>query len=58
MAHSALREDSSLYVVPGSHCVPRTLAQRAVSSDTITPANPLAMPGAMRVILKRTSEYS
>ena len=58
MAHSALHEDSSLYVVPGSHRVPRTLAQRALSSNTIAPTDPLAMPGAIRVILKRTSEIA
>jgi hypothetical protein len=56
MAHSALLEDSSLYVVPGSHRVPRTAAQRAMSSNTIAPADPLAMPGAIGVTLKRTSE--
>ncbi len=57
-AHSALLEDSSLYVVPGSHRVPRTPAQRALSSDTMAPSDPLAMPGATRVTLKRTiSEY-
>lgn len=56
MAHSALREDSSLYVVPGSHRVPRTPAQRAMSSNTIAPIDPLTMPGAIRVTLKRTSD--
>ncbi|KAI9439363.1 hypothetical protein H4582DRAFT_2076056 [Lactarius indigo] len=50
--NTALREDSSLYVVPGSHRVPRTPAQRAMSSSTITPTDPLAMPGAIRVTLK------
>jgi hypothetical protein len=58
MAHSALHEDSSLYVVPGSHRVPRTAAQRAMSSNTIAPTDPLAMPGAMGVTLKRTSEMA
>jgi hypothetical protein len=58
MVHRALREDSALYVVPGSHRVPRTLAQRAVSSNTIAPTDPLAMPGAMWVTLKRTSEMA
>jgi len=51
MAHSALREDSSLYVVPGSHRVPRTPAQHAMSSNTIAPSDPLAMPGAIQVTL-------
>ena len=56
MAHSALREDSSLYIVPGSHRVPRTAAQRAMSSNSIAPTDPLAMPGAIQVTLKCTSE--
>jgi hypothetical protein len=56
MTHRALREDSSLYVVPGSHRVPRTPAQRAMSKNTIAPADPLAMPGAIQLTLKRTSE--
>ena len=56
MAHSALHDDSSLYVVPGSHRVPRTPAQRAMSSNTIAPTDPLTMSGAIGVTLKRTSD--
>ena len=56
MMRSALHEDSSLYLVPGSHRVPRTPAQRTMSSNTIAPTDPLAMPGATRLTLKRTSE--
>jgi len=52
MVRSALLEDSSLYVVPGSHRVPRTAAQRAMSRNTIAPTNPLAMPGAILVTLQ------
>ncbi len=58
MAHSALCEDSSLYVIPGSHRVPRTPVQRAMSSDTIAPTDPLTMPGAIQVTLNRTSEMA
>jgi len=50
--NTALLEDSSLYVVPGSHRVPRTAAQRAMSSNTIAPTDPLAMPGAILVTLQ------
>ncbi|KAI9455672.1 hypothetical protein BJY52DRAFT_1121710 [Lactarius psammicola] len=50
--NTALLEDSALYVVPGSHRFPRTPAQRAMSSNTIAPTEPLALPGAIRVILK------
>lgn len=49
---SALREDSCLYVVPGSHKVPRTPAQRALSSTLDPPTDPLTMPGAIRVSLR------
>lgn len=48
---SALYDDVSLYIVPGSHRVSRTAAQRALSSDT-APADPLAMPGAIGVHLR------
>jgi len=50
--NTALLEDTSLYIVPGSHRAPRTAAQRALSSDTTAPADPLAMPGAIRVTLR------
>ncbi|KAH9984914.1 hypothetical protein BJV77DRAFT_1062082 [Russula vinacea] len=44
--------DVSLYVVPGSHRVLRTAAQRSLSNDTAAPADPLAMPGAIGVNLR------
>jgi len=50
--NTALHEDASLYVVPGSHRVPRTAAQRALSNEPAAPANPLAMPGAIGVNLR------
>ncbi|KAI0247337.1 hypothetical protein BJV78DRAFT_1246615 [Lactifluus subvellereus] len=50
--NTALHDDACLYIVPGSHQVPRTAAQRALSSDTAAPVDPLAMPGAIRVALK------
>ncbi|KAL6310236.1 hypothetical protein BKA93DRAFT_721283 [Sparassis latifolia] len=50
--NTALYEDSCLYVVPGSHKVPRSPEQRALSSTLDAPANPLDMPGAIRVILQ------
>ncbi|EIW52950.1 uncharacterized protein TRAVEDRAFT_75172 [Trametes versicolor FP-101664 SS1] len=50
--NTALREDSCLYVVPGSHKVPRTPAQRALSSTLDPPTDPLTMPGAIRVALR------
>lgn len=53
----ALYEDSCLYIVPGSHKVPRTPEQRAHSSTLDPPKTPLDMPGAMRVIIKRKSLY-
>ncbi|KAI0631664.1 hypothetical protein C8Q77DRAFT_1128190 [Trametes polyzona] len=49
--NTALREDSCLFVVPGSHKEPRTPAQRAHSSTLDPPTDPLAMPGAIRVTL-------
>lgn len=48
----ALYTDSCLFVVPGSHKVPRTVAQRALSSGQI-PDNPLDMPDSLQVILQR-----
>ncbi|KAI0085239.1 hypothetical protein BDY19DRAFT_896973 [Irpex rosettiformis] len=50
--NTALYRDSCLYVVPGSHKVPRTPEQRVHSSTPDPPANPLDMPGAIRVDLK------
>ena len=49
---SALRKDTCLYIVPGSHKVPRTPAQRSQSSTLDAPANPLDMPDAIRVTLQ------
>ncbi|KZT00115.1 uncharacterized protein LAESUDRAFT_804166 [Laetiporus sulphureus 93-53] len=51
--NTALYNDSCLYVVPGSHKVPRTPEQWALSSTLDSPDNPMAMPGAVRVTLQR-----
>ncbi|KAJ3794212.1 hypothetical protein GGU11DRAFT_845858 [Lentinula aff. detonsa] len=48
----ALYEDSCLYVVPGSHRVPRTPAQRAHSCTLDPPDDPMDMPGAILLTLK------
>ncbi|KAI0667447.1 hypothetical protein C8Q78DRAFT_994134 [Trametes maxima] len=50
--NTALRTDSCLYVVPGSHKAPRTPSQRALSSTPNPPKDPLAMPGAIKVTLQ------
>ncbi|THU87865.1 hypothetical protein K435DRAFT_680977 [Dendrothele bispora CBS 962.96] len=50
--NTALYEDSCLYIVPGSHKHPRTEDQRALSMTMEPPANPLDMPGAIRLTLK------
>ena len=50
--YSALRKDSCLYIVPGSHKVPRTPDQRVLSSTLDAPVKPLDMPGAIRVTLQ------
>ncbi|KAK0218720.1 hypothetical protein IW262DRAFT_1448811 [Armillaria fumosa] len=43
--------DACLYVVPGSHSVPRTPEQRMHSTTMDAPANPFDMPGAIAVML-------
>lgn len=48
----ALYEDCCLYVVPGSHRVPRTAEQRTLSITQDPPKNPLDMPGAIQVTLR------
>ncbi|KAJ6545413.1 hypothetical protein B0H19DRAFT_1221688 [Mycena capillaripes] len=50
----ALYEDSCLFIVLGSHKVPRTPEQRQHSEgqECQVPADPLDMPGAIRVSLK------
>ncbi|GJE93606.1 hypothetical protein PsYK624_097660 [Phanerochaete sordida] len=50
--NTALLEDSCLFVVPGSHAVPRTPEQRTHSSTLAAPKDPMDMPGAIRVVLK------
>jgi hypothetical protein len=50
---SALYKDSCLYIVPHSHKVPRTEAQRALSKTLEPPRDPMDMPGAIRVTLQR-----
>lgn len=50
---SALYGDSCLYVVPGSHKCPRDNAQRALSSTSEPPKNPLDMPGSLQVVLNQ-----
>ncbi|KAF9560442.1 hypothetical protein CPC08DRAFT_804653 [Agrocybe pediades] len=49
--NTALYIDSCLYVVPGSHKIPRTDEQRVNSSGQV-PENPLDMPGSIRVTLQ------
>ena len=53
LRNSALYEDACLYLVPKSHKVPRTDGQRAHSTTLEPPADPLAMPGAIRPVLQR-----
>jgi len=50
--NTALYEDSCLYVVPGSHKTARTPEQRVHSCTLDPPKDPLAMPGAIRVVIK------
>ncbi|KAA1470842.1 hypothetical protein DENSPDRAFT_836743 [Dentipellis sp. KUC8613] len=50
--NTALYDDSCLYIVPGSHKVPRTAEQRAQSISSEPPADPMTMPGVMKVALK------
>lgn len=50
--NTALYTDSCLYVVPGSHKLPRSPEQRAHSSTMEAPADPLDMPGAVQVVLQ------
>ncbi|KAJ4490683.1 hypothetical protein J3R30DRAFT_3279125 [Lentinula aciculospora] len=50
--NTALYEDSCLYVVPGSHRVVRTPAQRVHSCTLKPPSNPMDMPGAALLTLK------
>lgn len=52
---SALYDDDCLYVVPKSHTVVSTPEQRALSTTKATPDDPLMMPGALQVKLKRSS---
>ena len=56
--NSALYEDTCLYLVPGSHKVPRADEQRAHSTTLEPPQDPLAMPGAIRLVLQRKSLFS
>lgn len=50
--NTALYEDSCLYVVPGSHKVPRTPEQRKHSCTMDPPKDPMDMPGAVLLTLK------
>ncbi|TFK86138.1 hypothetical protein K466DRAFT_587487 [Polyporus arcularius HHB13444] len=50
--NTALRKDSCLYVVPGSHKFPRTPEQRAQSCTLDPPKDPMDMPGAVQVTLQ------
>jgi len=50
--NTALYTDSCLYVVPGSHKVPRSPEQRVHSSTSEPPSNPMDMPGAIQVTLQ------
>ncbi|THH13151.1 hypothetical protein EW146_g7029 [Bondarzewia mesenterica] len=49
--NTALYEDSCLFVVPGSHRVPRTDEQRSQSSTPDPPEDPMTMPGVLQVTL-------
>ncbi|KAF8451938.1 hypothetical protein L210DRAFT_3499099 [Boletus edulis BED1] len=51
--NTALYEDACLYLVPKSHKVPRTDEQRVHSTTLEPPRDPLAMPGAIRLVLQR-----
>ena len=55
MTNSALYRDSCLYIVPGSHSVPRTAEQRKHSETLEPPVEPLAMPGSIQLKLQRKS---
>ncbi|KAJ7212963.1 hypothetical protein GGX14DRAFT_445802 [Mycena pura] len=48
----SLYEDSCLFVVPGSHKIPRSPEQRLHSCTPDAPVDPLDMPGAIQVSLK------
>jgi len=50
--NTALYKDSCLYIVPHSHKVPRTEAQRALSKTLEPPQDPMDMPGAIQVTLQ------
>lgn len=50
--NTALYRDSCLYVVPGSHKVPRTPEQRVHSETLAPPIDPLLMPGSIRLTLQ------
>ncbi|KAJ7028513.1 hypothetical protein C8F04DRAFT_61704 [Mycena alexandri] len=50
--NTALYKDSCLFVVPGSHMVPRSPEQRLHSKGQDPPTNPLDMPGSIRVSLQ------
>ncbi|KAJ7467110.1 hypothetical protein FB451DRAFT_405897 [Mycena latifolia] len=50
--NTALHADSCLFVVPGSHKVPRTPEQRLHSKGQDPPTDPLDMPGAIQVALQ------
>ncbi|KAJ7680927.1 hypothetical protein DFH06DRAFT_432102 [Mycena polygramma] len=50
--NTALYQDECLFVVPGSHKVPRTPEQRAHSQGSDAPANPEDMPGVLKVVLE------
>ncbi|KAF7322076.1 hypothetical protein MKEN_00730700 [Mycena kentingensis (nom. inval.)] len=50
--NTALYTDACLYVVPGSHKVPRSTDQRKLSRGMEAPENPLDMPGSIQVVLQ------
>ncbi|KAH7091761.1 hypothetical protein BKA62DRAFT_645473 [Auriculariales sp. MPI-PUGE-AT-0066] len=51
--NTALYDDDALFVVPGSHSTARTPEQRTQSSTMEPPADPMTMPGVLRVELTR-----
>ncbi|KAF6756732.1 hypothetical protein DFP72DRAFT_810016 [Ephemerocybe angulata] len=50
--NTALYHDECLYVVPESHMIPRTQAQRSLSRTQAPPKDPMRMPGAVKVVLE------
>ncbi|TFK68940.1 hypothetical protein BDN72DRAFT_820679 [Pluteus cervinus] len=50
--NTALYRDACLFLVPGSHRMPRTPEQRALSETMDPPEDPLEMPGSIQLVLQ------